>query len=158
VALSDLSPAWLALLGVAVAGCLWFGLRSLIAGASGWRGLTESFHVDDLPQGERFRFASGSIGHGPMPVRYNKVLDVVVSPSGFGIAMVSVLGRAPAIFIPWAEVQSVATPRTMFVDTAVIRLCGQRPTISLHGAAGASVVHACAQSLPKRVPACHEPS
>lgn len=120
--------------------------------ARGWRGLAGSFHVDDLPRGERFRFASGSLGSGPMPVRYNKVLNVVVNPSGFGISMVSVLGNPPSVFIPWVEVESVAESRTMFVDTAVIRLHGQRPTISLHGAAGASVVHGYARSLPKPVP------
>ena len=151
MALSDLSPPLLASLGLAVASCIWLGLRRLVTGAGGWRSLAGSFHVENLPDGERFRFASGSIGSRLISVHYKNVLNVVVRPSGFGISLVSVWGRPPALFIPWTEVESVAKSRSFFVDTAEIRVRGQRSPIFLYGDAGASVVHAYS-SLPRPAP------
>jgi hypothetical protein len=102
--------------------------------------LALAFGVENLPPGERFPFSSGSIGSGLMPVRYNKLLNVVVSPLGFGISLVSVLGRAPSVFIPWAQVESVTKSRVMFLDSAIVRVRGKHPTISIYGAAGASLM------------------
>jgi hypothetical protein len=141
----------LASLGLALASCVWLGLRGLVTGTSGWRSLAGSFHVENVPDGERFRFAAGSIGGGLISAHYKNILNVVVSPSGFGISLVSVWGRPPAVFIPWTEVQSVAKSRSLFVETAEIRVRGQRSTICLYRNAGASVVHAYT-SLPKPTP------
>jgi hypothetical protein len=78
------------------------------------------------------------------------ILTVVVRSSGFGLSIRSVFGKAPAVFIPWADVQSVAPSRALFVDTAVIRVRGQWPSISLSGRAGAAVLEAYRQSLSER--------
>jgi len=146
VTLSELRPYIPALLGLGVAALLWFGVRGLVGRVGGWDSLANSYRVDELPSGECFRSASGLMGGELAPVRFKNALNVVVNRSGFGLSIQSVLGKAPSIFIPWTHVESAARSRAMFVDTVVIRVRGQWPTISMYGHAGASVLQAYRQS------------
>ena len=150
MALVDLRPYLLGALGLAAAAFLWFVVRPFVGSASGWDGLSNLYRVDELPAGERFHSASATVKGGSVPVWFRNILTVVVRPSGFGLSIRSVFGKAPAIFIPWADVQSVAPSRALFVDTAVIRVRGQWPSISLWGRAGAAVLKAYRQSLSER--------
>jgi hypothetical protein len=139
--LSDFRPYLLPLLGLAVAAILWFVVRPLIGSVSGWDDLAKAYGIDELPSGERFRSASAAVDNGPVPVRFRNILNVVVNPAGFGLSIQSVVGKAPTIFVPWAQVQSVTGSRALFgVEAAVIRIRGQWPVISLYGPAGAAVL------------------
>jgi hypothetical protein len=149
--LVDLRPYLPGALGLAAAAFLWFVVRPLVGSASGWDSLSKLYQVDELPPGERFRSASATVEGGPVPVWFRNILTVVVGPSGFGLSIRSVFGKAPAIFIPWADVQSVAPSRALFVDTAVIMVRDQWPSISLSGRAGAAVLKTYGQSLSERV-------
>ncbi len=150
----DLDPLYVrhsmwGLLGLGAAAFLWFGVRGRVGGGRGWDRLADSYRVADLPSGERFRSATASMGDGPVRVRYRNMLNVVISPSGFGVSMQSLFGKAPAIFIPWKDVESVTPSRVMFADTARIEVRGAHPAFSLYGRAGASALKAYVQS--KRV-------
>jgi hypothetical protein len=139
----------LGLLGLGAAAILWFGVRGRVGGLGGWDRLADSYRVADLPPGERFRSATASMGDGPVRVQYRNVLNVVMSPSGFGVSIQSVFGKAPSIFIPWTHVESVTASRVMFADTALIKVHGAYPAIFLYGGAGATALRAYGQS--KRV-------
>jgi hypothetical protein len=141
-----------ALLALGVASAFWFGLRGLIARASGWDSLASWFRVLELPAGERFRFASGSMGKGVTPVRYNRCLVVVVSDAGLGISILSVFGRSPSLFIPWDKVESAKSSRVMFTNATVIRVRGQWPAITLYGSPAVAAAAAYGRSLSKRTP------
>ena len=134
------------LLGLGVAAFLWFGVRGRAGGGRGWDRLADAYRVADLPAGERFRSATASLGDGLVRVRYRHILNVVVSPSGFGVSIQSVFGSAPAIFIPWTHVESMAPSRVMFEDTTRVAVRGAYPPISLYGQAGAAVLRAYGHS------------
>jgi hypothetical protein len=152
LAVVDLQPYVPAVVGlVAIAG-LWFVVRPLVGNFSGWGDMFERYRVDQLPVGERFRSASATLYGGPVRVRYRHVLTVVIAPSGFGVSMMSVFGQAPALFIPWADVQSVAPTREFFMNVAIVRVRDQRPSISLSGPAGAALLQAYRRMRSERSP------
>jgi hypothetical protein len=148
----DISLPVAALLALGVAATFWFGLRGLFARISGWESLASWFRVVELPAGERFRFASGAMGKGLMPVRYNSCLVVTVSDAGLGLSFVAVFGKSPALFIPWEKVESAKSTRVMLTNATVIRVRGQWPTITLYGSPAVSAAAAYGRSLSKRRP------
>jgi hypothetical protein len=116
----------------------------------GWKSLARSYHVDELPSGERFRSVSALIGNERAPVRYRNLLSAVVNPTGLGLSIRSVFGQAPAIFIPWTHVESAARSEGLLANTVLFRVRSQWPTIALYGQAGLSALHAYDQSAFKR--------
>ena len=93
---------------------------------------------------------SALIGNERAPVRYNNLLNAVVNPTGLGLSIRSVFGQAPAIFIPWTDVESAARSQGLLANTVLLRLRSQWPTIALYGQAGLSALHADEQSTFKR--------
>jgi len=135
---------------LAAAGVAWrlFATPGRVIG--GWKSLAGSYRVDELPPGERFRSVSALIGNERAPVRYNHLLNVVVNPSGFGLSIRSVFGRAPSIFIPWTHVESAAKSQGKLADTVMFRVRSQWSTIALYGRAGVSALQAYGQSSSRR--------
>ena len=127
------------LLGAAAAAGLWFGFRP----SSGrWGAIAHQFRVAELPSGQRFSPVSGAIGEGLLVAQYRRMWTAVVNSSGFGLSLCSVFGKAPSIFIPWSNVESVVESRVLGTTSAVVRMRGQSLPISLYGAPGRAVAQA----------------
>jgi hypothetical protein len=115
----------------------WFGITGLLAQLGGWASLARRFRASMPAGGERFRFASGSMGGRFLPVNYGGCLFVVVGEAGIHLSLLFPFRfRSPALFIPWAEVESVQEKRLIFGTYTAIRVRGQWPTISVRGRAG----------------------
>ncbi len=136
-------PMWLLPVFVAA----WFVLSGLIAHLSGWASLAKLFAADDLrrsivsgqPGGERFRFASGSIGRKYLPVNYNGCLHVTTSAEGLHLSILFLLRYlSPPLFIPWSSVESVEPQRFLFFTYYVFTIRGHWARIGLLGSAGRS--------------------
>ena len=132
-------------LGAAVAVGLWFAFRP---STGGWGSLSERFGVTELPDGQRFSGVSGMIGEGLLVANYQRMWTAVVNSAGFGLSLRSVFGKAPSIFIPWSTVRSVVETEAQFLGatSAVVRIHGQTPPISLWGAPGKAVAQAYGRS------------
>lgn len=115
----------------------WFAITGLLAHAGGWASLARSFRARQPARGERFRFASGSMGGRILPVNYGACLFVSVSDAGMHLSLLYPFRfQSPALFIPWSEVESVTEKQLIFSTRAAVRVRGQWPTISVRGRAG----------------------
>jgi hypothetical protein len=148
--LSELPPFALVLLAIGGMAVFWFSSRELFAWASGWESLSSWFHVDQLPHGENFRFASGAMGRPSLSVKYRKSLGVTVTPAGLGLSMLSLFGRTPSLFIPWTKVESLVHSKVFFTKAAVVHVRGQWPVIWVYGPPGEALALAYEESLSKR--------
>lgn len=129
-------PQWLLLLFAFI----WLGVGALLSRMGGWSRLAGSFRAKYPASGERFRFVSGSVGAGRLPVNYNSCLFVVVSRRGVHLSILFPLRfRSPPLFIPWSEVESVTEKQFMRTFGVSIHLRGSWPTISVRGQAGHSI-------------------
>ena len=120
VASSDLilelaKPQWFMPLFVA----LWLAVYAVLARAGGWRSLGRQFAASAAPQGQSFRFTSGSFGSVHWPVRYRNCLHVVVSEAGLYVAVMFPFSfQSPALLLPWSAVDSVSEKQS-FTDRRV---------------------------------------
>jgi hypothetical protein len=115
----------------------WFGMTGLLAHASGWARLARSFRATLPASGERFRFASGSMGGRILPVNYGGCLFIAVSEAGIHLSLLYPFRfQSPALFLPWSQVESVAEKTFIFSTYTAIRVRGHWPTISVRGRAG----------------------
>jgi hypothetical protein len=105
-----------------------------ISAFSGWKGLAEHFRTDRNAAGERFRFVSGSLRSGMLPMRFNNCLGVTIAPDGFGVSMLFVvhLFNRP-LFFPWTAVQAMFPKCSVFSHGVVVTLRGQPQELVLHG-------------------------
>lgn len=127
------------LLGATAAAGLWFGFRP---SSGGWGTFARHFRVAELPPGQRFSSVSGAIGEGLLVANYRRMWIAVVNSSGFGLSLYSVFGKAPSIFIPWSSVESVVETQVLGNPSAVVRMRGPLPPISLYAAPGKAVAQA----------------
>jgi hypothetical protein len=128
-----MEPQWLFPLFIG----LWFALTGLLAHVGGWASLARRYRATRPPDGERFRFASGSMGSRILPVRYGGCLFVTVSDEGLHLSILFPFRfQSPPLFIPWSEMESVTEKRYIVSTYTAIRLRGQWPAISLRGRAG----------------------
>jgi hypothetical protein len=108
-------PQWFLPLSVA----LWLAVSAVLARAGGWRSLGQQFAATAPPQGQSFRFTSGSSGSVHWPVRYRSCLHVVVSDAGLYVAVMFPFSfQSPALLLPWSAVDSVSE-RQLFTDRRV---------------------------------------
>lgn len=138
-----IEPMWLVPILVAA----WFVLCGLIAHLSGWASLARRFAADDLRQmvvanpvgGERFRFASGSLGRRYLPVNYNGCLFVTVSSEGLHLSILFLLRYlSPPLFIPWSSVGSVKSRSFLSFNHYTFTIRDHWSRIGLMGKAGES--------------------
>jgi hypothetical protein len=123
---------------------MWFGISALLSFIAGWPNLAARFRATQTTDGERFRFASGSIGASMwLPVNYRSCLFITVASSGF-LLSVFFLFRflSPPLFIPWAQVESVTEQRIWFLNTSVIRIRDSSTKIMVRGRVGQSIIKA----------------
>jgi hypothetical protein len=129
-----LQPQWFIPLFV----CLWLAISAVLALAGGWFSLSREFRADDVVEGERFGFASGSMGLWPFPVTvYRNSLFLTVNDSGFRLSVLFLFRFLSApLFIPWSAVKAIETGRFLFVRYTLVRLNRRWPAVALRGEAG----------------------
>ena len=111
---------------------------------SGWAALASRFPATDIPEGEQFRFVSGSVG-AAFPSSYRGILFVTVSATGFALSIfLPFRFCAPNLFIPWSQVEAVTEKPAFLYTLAEIHIRGSRTRISLFGASARSILQAYA--------------
>lgn len=131
----SLDPRWFAALFVA----MWLVITGLLARFSGWASLATPFRAESRPEGERFRFVSGSLGRQFLPVSYGNCLFVTVNPKGLYLSILFPFRfQGPPLFVPWSRVESAVEQRFLLVPYVVITIRDHWARISLRGASGRS--------------------
>jgi len=129
---------------------LWLVITGTLAHWSGWVALAERFRSDAPVEGDRFRFASGSMGRRWIPVSYGNCLFVTVTPSGLRLSLFLPLRfLSPPLWVPWTAVESVIQKRILFVSVTTLVLKETWPRITLRGAAGRALYAACTAARPE---------
>lgn len=124
---------------------LWLAVTAMLAKISGWRALARRFRAQALPPGEHFRFVSGSVGAGNLPVSYRNCIMLDVAGEGLGVSLFFLFGVcAPPLFIPWREIESVGARRLWLQRSTEIVIRDSATRIRLHGRAGDSAARAFA--------------
>jgi hypothetical protein len=127
------------LLFVSVFALMWFGIAALLAHMSGWPALAERFRSIETPEGERFRFASGSVGATP-PVNYRNCLFLIVGERGFALSLLFMFRfHAPQLFVPWSEVETVAEQKTWIFPHVQVAIRNTKTRLNIFGAAGSAI-------------------
>jgi hypothetical protein len=123
---------------------LWFSISALVSRVSGWTKLAERFRAANGLDGERFRFASASIGAlSWLPVGYSGCLFFTVGRTGFRMSVFFPFRfLTPPLFIPWAQVEVVTEQTSWLAHRVVVRIRGYSSKISVLGHAGKSIAHA----------------
>lgn len=121
---------------------MWFGVTGLLAHFGGWAYFGQKYKSNRLIEGERFRFASGSMGHRIFPVNYGNCLFVTVNPQGVRISIfLPFRFQSPPLYFPWSDVESVVEKRFLFLfPHAVVTIRNHWPRISLWGGVGKAVM------------------
>ncbi|CAG1014452.1 hypothetical protein ANAEL_04983 [Anaerolineales bacterium] len=139
-----LEPQWFFPLFVAG----WLAVSALLSRMSGWKSLAERF--PDVPQndGQRFRFASASMGASRwFPVNYSSCLFIHVGSQGLSLSVLLPFRfQSPNMLIPWSHVQSIEEQRNFFGTRTVIAFTGSDVTLKILGRAGKAVAAAFAAS------------
>ena len=145
-ALLDFSSSWF----FPCFALLWVAMTGVLATLSGWSSLATRFRSNQAVQGERFRFASASLGARWFPVTYGNCLFVTVAPSGFGLSVL-VLFRlmSPPLFIPWSEVESATEGRFLFKRFTALRVVGHWSHVKVYGRVGQALLEAYRHAAPK---------
>lgn len=125
---------------------MWFGIGGSLSLLSGWWRLASRFPAADSIQGEHFRFVSGSMGSGFVPVSYGNCLFVTINENGFRVSILFLFRfLSPPLFISWAKVESVAEKQFLFMRYTAIRIRDNWPIISFYGKAGKHILEAHAK-------------
>jgi len=128
---------------------MWVGVTGLLAHLSGWATLAARFPSDDPVDGQRFRFASGSLGWRWVPVHYGNGLFVTVSPTGLRLSLfLPFRFLSPPLFVPWTAVESLMRKRIVFVTFTTLVLKGAWPRITLRGSSAQPLYQACSTARP----------
>jgi hypothetical protein len=116
----------------------WCCVCILLSYVAGWPKLALRFRSSQPVEGERFRFASGSMGTSTwFPVNYRSCLFLTVNDNGFLISVLFIFRLfSPPLFIPWAEVEAVTEKRLWFFHHAVISIRDYKTKIMVSGGAG----------------------
>lgn len=121
----------------------WPGTCAIISLTGGWHRLAKKFRSDSDIDGEKFRFASMTLGTGLFPARYRNALFVTVGRSGVAMS-VNFLFRVlhPPLFIPWTEVESAQRERSWLVNHVAVSLRGFEKRLFFRGRAGKKILEA----------------
>jgi hypothetical protein len=131
--LTNLEPHWLVLLFVVT--CL-AGV-AILARIAGWSSLAVKLRAHGVSAGESLRFVTGSLGSLTFPIKYKNCLRLVLNGEGFYLSlMVPFKFASPALFVPWAQVESCAVEQVFSTQVVVFRFRGQWAGLKLRGVAG----------------------
>ena len=128
-----LEPHWLIVLFVVT--CL-AGV-AVLARMAGWSSLAVNLRAHGVPAGESLRFATGSLGSMTFPIKYKNCLRLVLNGEGFYLSLMYPFKLAsPALFVPWAQVESCAVEQVFSTQIVIFRFRGQWSGLKLRGVAG----------------------
>jgi hypothetical protein len=134
-------PFWFVLFFVGSWIALWIAISMLLSFMSGWRSLARQFHSSVPPSGDRFRFATGSLGRGFFPVSYSNCLTLTVGGEGIHLAVFFPFRPFhPPLFIPSAMIESAVEKRSLFFGYTRIRIRDHWPSLTIYGRAGRRIV------------------
>ena len=113
-------------------------IGALLAVVSGWRTLAKRFPAKTQVDGERYYFASAKMGLVSwFPVNYGACLTITVGRNGLAMSIFVPFGfLCPALFIPWAEVESVEERSTALSRRTLVRIRGSSVWLALRGTVG----------------------
>lgn len=138
-----MASPWFQMLFVA----FWLFICGVLAYLGGWASLASAYRVEQAPEGERFRFVSGSLGIRYFPVSYGNCLFVTVDPKGFYLSILFPFRfMHPRLYLPLASIEEIVESRFLFIRIVRLRMKGGWPRISLRGAAAQAVRRAYLQS------------
>lgn len=117
---------------------VWLAGVAVMARVAGWHRLAAPFPAAAaVPEGERFRFLSGSMGSPHFPIRYRRCLHLVVAEQGFYLSLMFPFKfHSPAVFIPWSSVQEMREKQHFSNRSCTVLVCGHWPHITFAGQAG----------------------
>ena len=128
-----LDPQWLFLLFVVT--CL-AGV-AVLARIAGWSNLAVRLRARGVPRGESLRFVTGSLGSLNFPIKYKNCLRLILNDKGFYLSLMYPFKFAsPALFVPWAQVESCAVEQVFSTQISSLRFRGQWSGLKLRGIAG----------------------
>lgn len=139
--MTPVPPSFLAWLPPLLLPLFFVASALIVATRSGWRDLAARFGTDTVPEGEAFRGASGAMGpEGGTPLGYNRCLRVTVGEAGIDLRLAWLLRFcAPALLLPWEQVESVQPCRLFWRPATEIRLAGETVRVVLRGNAARAV-------------------
>ena len=86
------------------------------------------------------------MGLGFFPVNYSSCLFVTINEKGFRVAILFLFRfLSPQLFIPWAQIESVAEKRFLFMRYSAIRIRENWPILSFYGKARQRILEAYAK-------------
>jgi len=146
--------AWLFPLFILMWSVIWIVATASLSRLSGWYLLASRFKATIEPEGNKYRFVSGSIGRRILPISYRSCLFVTVGKTGIHISILFPfrLGSAP-LLIPWSAIETAEPKRFLFLFPSVtisVKDCWQQ--ISLRGKVQEAVVNAFASHLRETKP------
>ena len=123
---------------------MWASITALLSFMAGWPRLAARFRSIQTTDGERFHFASGSIGSSiRFPVSYRSCLFFTVTDTGFFLSVFFLFRLlSPQLFIPWEQVESVIEQRIWFLQTAVISIRDSSTKIMVRGRVAQAIMKA----------------
>jgi hypothetical protein len=122
---------------------LWVFVTAMLGLMSGWARLSRAFSRKAQVEGERFRFASGSMGWANVPVRYTNCLFITVNAEGFRLSILFPFRlMSPPLFIPWSSVVAAEEKGAFIFTYYQLRLRDHRQVISVSGSAGRAIKQA----------------
>ncbi|MFZ6875877.1 hypothetical protein ACO0LF_27725 [Undibacterium sp. Di27W] len=128
-----------------------FSILVSLSFLGGWASLATHFRATQAATGERFRFASGSMGSRFFPVSYGSCLFVSVNEQGLHLSVFFLFRLfSPPLFLPWSQIEAIEKKRYFFRNATVISMRGQWPRIMLLGAAAEAVANAYAKAEGRR--------
>lgn len=125
----------------------WLGTGGLSGCIAGWPRLARRFsNMPVLKGGEQFRFASGFVNAGRLPISFRYCLQLQLNERGMQLAVLWPWRFLHAPFVvPWSEVESITHQRYMFAQHTVVSICGEKSKIRVAGRAGQAVASAYAR-------------
>jgi len=136
VTTGELEPKWF--FSAFIGFCLL--ISALLSLMGGWHELALRFRSDNPVDGERFRFRSGSLGHGLFPVSYGGCLFATVGAAEFALSVLFPFRfMHPRLVIPWSAVESCERVSFWFMDHVEVRISGFSRRLRLRGALGEKV-------------------
>ncbi|HEX7475191.1 MAG TPA: hypothetical protein VF318_04430 [Dehalococcoidales bacterium] len=103
-------------------------MYSIIGRWSGWNKLTQRFGTDVEPQGTKFKLQTIKVS----AVRWRMCVTIILSPQGMYLRLAtgpaSLLGRLPAVIIPWSEFKKPRKGR-LYLDWKAVEMSVGEPEI-----------------------------
>jgi hypothetical protein len=142
-----LEPEWFFPLFV----LMWLVISATLSLIGGWHKLAERFKSTEPVDGDRYRFRSGEIGWGPLPVSYGACLFLTVGPKAFSLSVLFLFRFLhPRLVIPWSSVERCERVKYWLMNRVAVHVRGFDRRILFPGVLGERVFGAWTNFRDKR--------